>query len=251
MAELTAVGYRPGRSFPHRLDPRVKLAAAALFAFGAMGAGPSGLGLLAGVLLAGFLAARISPLDLLADLRYFPMLLASVVLVRGWAVPGPPAFSAAGISFSEVGLREGALIAGRLGTVAAAGLLLVATTRIAAIRDAIVWLLRPVPGLPEGRVAVMLSLLIRFLPVILFRARETGEAQRARCVERRRNPVYRLRRFSVSLLRRVFLDADALAVAMDARCYSDFRTPPIFRFTRSDGLALALASILAGFARML
>ncbi|MFW6241919.1 MAG: CbiQ family ECF transporter T component, partial [Thermodesulfobacteriota bacterium] len=156
-----------------------------------------------------------------------------------------------GVTLSETGLHEGLLIAGRLGAVALIGLLLVATTRTAAVRDALIWLLRPVPGLPEGRVAVMLSLLVRFLPVILLRAGETADAQRARCVERRRNPAYRLRRFAVPLLRRVFLDADALAAAMDARCHTDHRSPPPFHFSLPDVLILALVAVLTVFVRFL
>jgi energy-coupling factor transporter transmembrane protein EcfT len=97
----------------------------------------------------------------------------------------------------------------------------------------------------------MLSLLVRFLPVILLRAGETADAQRARCVERRRNPAYRLRRFAVPLLRRVFLDADALAAAMDARCHTDHRSPPAFRFSRPDAVALALVLCLAAGVRFL
>jgi energy-coupling factor transporter transmembrane protein EcfT len=248
---MTAVGYRPGVSRLHRLDPRVKLAAVGFLSAAGMGAEPAGLLLLSAILLTAGIGAGLSPLRFLSELRYFLLLLSGVVLVRAWAVPGPPLVSFPGVSLSETGLHEGLLIAGRLGGVALIGLLLVATTRTAAIRDALTWLFRPIPGLPEGRIAVMLSLLVRFLPVILLRAGETGEAQRARCVECRRNPVYRLRRFSVPLLRRVLLDADALAAAMDARCYTDHRLPPTFRFSASDALALALVSVFAVFVRFL
>lgn len=248
---MTAVGYRPGRSRLHRLDPRVKLAAVGLLSAAGMGAGPAGLLLLSAILLAAGLAAGISPPRFFSELRYFFLLLAGVALARAWAVPGPPLVSFPGVSLSEIGLREGALIAWRLGTVAAIGLLLVATTRTAAVRDALIWLFRPVPGLPEGRIAVMLSLLVRFLPVILLRAGETADAQRARCVERRRNPAFRLRRFSVPLLRRVLLDADALAVAMDARCYTDHRSPPAFHFSPPDALILTLVAVLTVFVRFL
>ncbi len=248
---MTVVGYRPGRSRLHRMDPRVKLAAVALLSAAGMGAGPDGLLLLSAILLAAGFGAGLSPFRFLSELRYFFLLLVGVALVRAWAVPGPPLVALPGVTLSETGLREGLLIAGRLGAVAAIGLLLVATTRTAAVRDALIWLFRPVPGLPEGRIAVMLSLLVRFLPVILLRAGETADAQRARCVERRRNPVYRLRRFSVPLLRRVFLDADALAAAMDARCHSDHRSPPAFRFSRPDAVALALVLCLAAGVRFL
>ncbi|PQP33481.1 energy-coupling factor transporter transmembrane protein EcfT, partial [Desulfobacteraceae bacterium SEEP-SAG9] len=88
--------------------------------------------------------------------------------------------------------------------------------------------------MPAKKVAVMMSLMMRFVPVIFNQAKETLDAQRARGVENRKNPVYRLTKFTVPLIRRTFENAEKLAVAMEARCYSDRRTDPELASTRKD-----------------
>ena len=50
-------------------------------------------------------------------------------------------------------------------------------------------------------------------------------------------------RFSIALFRRVFLSADELVAAMQARCYSEERTLPDLAFSRRDLLALAAATL--------
>ena len=80
----------------------------------------------------------------------------------------------------------------------------------------------------------MIGLIIRFLPYILDQAKATADAQRARGVENRKNPIYRLIKFVVPLVRRTFENADNLAVAMEARCYSENRTDPELLSGRYD-----------------
>ena len=92
----------------------------------------------------------------------------------------------------------------------------------------------------------MLSLLVRFVPMILDQARETMDAQRARCIECRKNPVFRLTALAVALLRRIFEDADRLIVAMEARCYNEERTGPAYRATRLDWAALFGTAAVCG-----
>jgi len=83
-----------------------------------------------------------------------------------------------------------------------------------------------IPFIPAKRIATMMSLIIRFMPVLLGQAKETADAQRARGVENRKNPLYRLKKLLIPLMRRTFTTADKLAVAMEARCYSENRTDP-------------------------
>jgi energy-coupling factor transporter transmembrane protein EcfT len=119
------------------------------------------------------------------------------------------------------------------------GLLLVSTTRASQIKAAVEWFLTPVPGIPEKRVGTMISLLLRFLPLFLHQARQTADAQRARGIENRKNPLKRLTLFALPLLRRTFIQADRLALAMEARCYTDDRTGPRLSAAARDWLSLA------------
>jgi energy-coupling factor transporter transmembrane protein EcfT len=106
------------------------------------------------------------------------------------------------------------------------GLSFVSTTRPSEIKAAVQWFLDPFPFIPAKRIATMMSLIMRFMPVFLGQAKETADAQRARGVENRKNPLYRLKKLLIPLMRRTFTTADKLAVAMEARCYSENRTDP-------------------------
>ena len=91
----------------------------------------------------------------------------------------------------------------------------------------------------------MIGLLMRFIPVIFDEAREIKDAQRARAIEARRNPVFRIVKLTVPLARRTFLRAEKLALAMEARCYREMRTDPQFHFSKKDGFILAFLIVLA------
>jgi len=94
----------------------------------------------------------------------------------------------------------------------------------------------------------MIGLIIRFLPMILDQARATAEAQRSRGMENRKNPVFRLIKFAVPLLRRTFENADRLAVAMDARCFNEERTEPELISRPADWAALSVVLCICGVA---
>jgi energy-coupling factor transporter transmembrane protein EcfT len=92
--------------------------------------------------------------------------------------------------------------------------------------------------------AVMLSLLIRFVPVVIQQVRQTALAQRARAVECRKNPFYRAVKLVSPAMRRVFLTAENLTVAMEARCFSENRTDPKLAFGRADRILMAALTII-------
>jgi energy-coupling factor transporter transmembrane protein EcfT len=79
---------------------------------------------------------------------------------------------------------------------------------------------------------------VRFIPFIFEQAKKTAEAQRARGVENRKNPVYRLKMFGIPLMRRIFERADKLVLAMEARCYSENRTDSLLSSGVRDWIAL-------------
>lgn len=89
-----------------------------------------------------------------------------------------------------------------------------------------------------------MGLILRFVPVILDQARETAEAQKARAVENRKNPVYRLTKFSFPLIRRTFERADDLVAAMEARAFTEHRTDPELTADKRDWVALMVVCCL-------
>jgi energy-coupling factor transporter transmembrane protein EcfT len=241
MGELTSLGYMPGRSLLHRLDPRTKQVLILVLGGIAAGGGVTFLCLLSLAAIVFGAAAGLGAWRVIREIRYFLFFLVFVFLARS-------------LSFSSHWLpvvrMDAALAAGmvcwRLLVVVGMGLLLVVTTRIAHIRAAMVWFLGPVPGVNQYKAATMVGLVVRFLPLILFQAAEMADAQRARGVERCRNPLRRLKWFAIPLLRRVFLAADELTDALEARCYNDRRSLPELAFTRRDTMALGVALLMAG-----
>lgn len=244
---MTSFGYRSGASLPHRLDPRFKLLFLVLMSLAGLRAGLWGMLALSAAVLLLLLAARLPPFALLRELRGFLILLAAVFIVRLLATPGDELFGQPFLSVSRQGMVAAALVCGRMLLVVCLGLVFTATSRPAQIRAAVAWILRPVPGVPAARVGTMMSLILRFIPVIFDQARETAEAQRARGVERRKNPVYRLTRLSIPLARRTFESADRLITAMDARCYNESRTGAALAAGKIDWLALAAVVLFCIF----
>ncbi|MCP4750301.1 MAG: energy-coupling factor transporter transmembrane protein EcfT [Proteobacteria bacterium] len=241
MVELTVFDYRPGSSFLHRLDIRFKLVILAMMNIVGMQAGPLGLLLLtSGPAVVSFFI-RLPFLRALKETRYFIVLLLFVFAARALSTPGDSVIDVWIVSVSRQGIIDGSLICWRLIVVVLLGLMFVFTSRSLEIKAAVEWFLKPFPWLPGKRVATMLGLMVRFLPLILEQAKETGDAQRSRGVENRKNPVFRMVVFVVPLMRRIFESADRLAYAMEARCYSENRTDPELNSRKNDWIIMAMA----------
>jgi energy-coupling factor transporter transmembrane protein EcfT len=237
--ERTAVD----RGFFQRIDPRtglVLLIGVALMAMHLHFRGLSGVTLL---LLAVFPPAGVKPRGKARASVYWLIFLLFVWLSRALTTPGETLFKSGPLTLSREGAIDGLLVGWRLTVVLLAGVLYTATARTSQTKAALQWFLKPVPWLPERRMAVMLSLLIRFIPVVLRQVGQTLMAQRARAVECRKNPFYRTVKLAVPAIRRVFLTADRLTLAMEARCFSENRTDPMLVFGRWDGILLALLGI--------
>ncbi len=223
MAEITLLGYRPGRSAVHRLDGRLKLALAILATAAASAAGPPGLLALLAMVAAAHVAARLAPAP--AALRAIAPLAALVVVTRGLSEPAGPRV----LFFSVDGLALGAVYALRLLVMALTGSLLASTTTTMALRASIAWVLRPLPRRAVNRASTMAGLVMGSLPLISRELDRIREARAARLAERRRS--FRERALSLArpLLRKTLLRADTLAAAMDSRCYSESARPAPLR----------------------
>ncbi len=247
MAHLSAFfTYRSGDSSIHKLDVRFKLIALAILSLSILTYGSLSLAVISLLPVIVGRYVGLPPAKILIELRYFIMLLALVVLARALTTPGVPLFDTLWIPVTREGFLAGALMAWRLILVAIFGLFFVATTRPSTVKAAVVYFLKPIPRLPAARIGTMLGLLLRFIPLVFRQADATLDAQRARGIENRRNPVYRLTRFVIPFLRRLFLSADRLTEAMEARCYSDLRTDPLLSSRKSDWWTLGGIIGIAG-----
>ena len=247
MAELTAFSFQPGTSLLHKLDVRFKLLFLILISLVSLGGGFTGLGILTGLVAGLSIHSRLPLKSGFKEFRFFLIFLVLILVARMLTTPGTALIEIKSIAITRPGLISGVLICWRLVIIALVGFLFVFTTPSSEIKAAVQWFLKPAAFIPGKRIATMMGLIARFIPVILNQARETTEAQRARCVEYRRNPLYRIVRLGIPLIRRTFEQADRLIVAMEARCYSENRTDPDLSATRTDWFALLIITIICGW----
>jgi energy-coupling factor transporter transmembrane protein EcfT len=248
MAELSHFGYLHGHTFAHRLDVRCKLAClfmltSAILAASSVSVGPLSIGML---LL--WRSLKLPALFLGRELLAFSLFLLLVFGARALSASGDPLVSWGSLHISREGLVDGGLVVWRLLMILILGLVFVATTRPANLKAAVQWLLTPVPFVPERKAAVMVGLLVRFIPVMHQQLRETQMALAARSGRRRPLRLSRLRYLILPTMRRVVLSADQLALAMTARCYTEYRTDPDFEAGRWDGVAIGLSAVVLAIA---
>ena len=242
MAELTLFGYRAGNSLVHRLDSRFKLGFLFLLSIGTMQADAWPLAVLT-LLYAGLMrTAGLSPASVCRELRYFFIFLALIFISRALTTPGLPWLTLGSLVITRQGVYTGILVCWRILLIIGLGLLFVSSTRTSEIRAALTWLLEPVPFVPASRVSTMISLIVRFIPVIFNQIRETDAAGKARGISSRKNPVYRLKKFLIPLMQSVFRDADKLIAAMESRCYTEKRTAVQLSAHAMDWIGLFVVS---------
>ncbi len=244
MAELTSFSYIAGDSLLHRLDARFKIISIIFLSLVSLNVYFRGLGLLTIILLGVIFYARLPLASGFKELRYFLILLLLIFVTRLLSTDGTPVINLKYFTISMQGITNGILVCWRLALIVILGFAFISTTPPSAIKAAAQWFLKPVPFIPEKKVAVMMGLILRFVPVILDQARETAEAQKARAVENRKNPVYRLTKFGFPLIRRIFERADDLVVAMEARCFTENRTDPELVAQKRDWVALMIVCCL-------
>lgn len=239
MAQLTLFSYRPGRSVLHTVDVRSKFFIICLISICLLSAGISGCLAYALILFFFFNRAGLRFWATLKRLEYFLLLLLVVFVARALTVNGHILFSFYGMSVSDQGVAQGVLVALKFFLVMVTGLVFACTTRPGSLKSAVQWFLKPIPFVPEKRVGVMIGLSLGFMPVILGQAKQISDAQKARCFDLQKNPVKRIIRLVLPLLKKIFLSADSLILAMESRCYADDRTDPEFTTSGKDAVFMA------------
>lgn len=238
MAELTSFSYHPGDSLLHHLDARFKILFVILLSVVSLNLFFFELGIMTTLLLGLIFFARLPLVSGLKELRYFSILLFCIFIARVLSTGGSPIIIHKFFTVSIEGLYDGILVCWRLAFVVILGFVFISTSRPSAIKAAVQWFLKPVPFIPEKKVAIMMGLILRFVPVIFDQAGEIREAQKARCVENRKNPVYRLIKLGFPLMRRTFECADNLVTAMEARGFTENRTDPGMVCHKRDWISL-------------
>lgn len=255
-ASLAAGQYLPLDSTVHRMDARLKLGlglvlVGMLFATRRWG----GLGLFGCGLVAAVWLSRVPISYLWRFMRPFVVILAITLFFQTISLPGDALFTVGPLTFTRSGLEQGGLVVSRLALILLSGALLVVTTSPVAVTDAVAWYLRPFRrlGIPDGDLAMVTSLALRFIPVLMAEFEQLVKAQRARGVSLELRSPLRAGRALMPLMVPLFVlgfrRAEELADAMLSRCYQGTEGRTHYRemhFTWRDGVWLTGAVLWLG-----
>lgn len=227
MARGVAFRYLPGNSFLHRWDARCKLVGLCSITCALLnGVGPV-LGLFSGILVGVAYASSLPWRSLLRDLRGWAALMTVVFVMQGLDMRGDAVRLASWLPASQASLDAAMLSVWRLVLILAFSALFSLVTRAKDMQTALLWFLQPLPVLPARRIALMMGLVVRFLPMTLDALEEVKLANRCRLGDQVRSPLKRIRQLVIPVLRRAFSRADEIALALPARGYREDLKPAI------------------------
>ncbi len=248
MGKVTQLSYRHGAFVLFRMDVRCKIICICFMSIIVIKANFIPLLSIIAVLLWLLYCCKLHILTLIKELKYFFILIFFVFLVRCLVTSGtyisiPIYPSMKNLSFMDTdiaevisyininflpylhitkeGVLDGAKVSLRFFIIMVMGILFACSTTSFSIKNAVIWFLKPIPFIPQKRVGVMVSLFVRFFPLILEKISDISDAQRARCAHLQKNPIKKIKYLTVPLLIKIFNSADSLAIAMASRCYND------------------------------
>ncbi|HKV43271.1 MAG TPA: energy-coupling factor transporter transmembrane component T [bacterium] len=247
--------YVPVDSIVHRLDPRTKILATlallgVIFAIRGFG----GLVALTAALAVVTLLGRVPLGYVLRGVRPLLWLLAFAFVLQVFfgEQGGHPVVRWGPVVVTRENLVQAAFYGWRLLLLVFSTTLMTLTTSPVEFTDGLERLLRPFQriGVPAHDLAMMMTIALRFIPTLLEEAEKIMKAQMARGAEFTRGSLPRRIRALIPLLVPLFVSAfrraDALALAMEARCYrgGEHRTRMReLRLQTRDYLAFVLVAV--------
>lgn len=225
--DITIGQYYPVDSPIHRLDPRVKLAATFLFIIGIFCVDNFlGFGLAILMLALVVYKAKIPFSYLLRGLKaIFILLIFSVVMNLFLNRQGEVLVSFWIITITDQGVYTAAFLGLRLILLVLGSSVMTLTTTPLELTDGIEKAMRPLKKIrvPVHEIAMMMSIALRFIPILLEETDKIMKAQQARGADFESGNILQRAKSMVPILVPLFISAfrraDDLATAMEARCY--------------------------------
>ncbi|MCR5595814.1 MAG: energy-coupling factor transporter transmembrane protein EcfT [Lachnospiraceae bacterium] len=248
--EITIGQYYDEESVIHRLDPRVKLVATlvyivAIFVVDSI----AGYALVALFLAACIMLSKVPVKYIVKGLKPVMIILLLTVVFNMLLTPGETLFKFGIINISKEGLKAGSTMALRLILLITGSSLMTLTTTPNNLTDGMEKLLNPLKYIkvPVHEIAMMMSIALRFIPILLEETDIIMKAQMARGADFESGNIFKRAKAMVPLLVPLFVSAfrraNDLAMAMEARCYrgGDGRTKmkPL-KYLRRDYIAYAI-----------
>ncbi|MCI8632570.1 MAG: energy-coupling factor transporter transmembrane protein EcfT [Lachnospiraceae bacterium] len=226
LRDITIGQYYDVDSAVHRLDPRTKIVATMLYIIGLfciknmLGFAVAALGLWGAVKL-----TKIPFRFILRGLKTIMMLLLFTVVLNIFLVKGDPIWQWGILSITKQGLYTAAFMALRLILLIIGCSMMTLTTTPIELTDGLERLLRPLKRIkvPVHDIAMMMSIALRFIPILLEETDKIMKAQTARGADFESGSLIVRAKSLIPVLVPLFISAfrraDELATAMEARCY--------------------------------
>lgn len=225
--DITIGQYYPTDSILHRLDPRVKLAGTFIFIISLfLVKDLIGYGLGTLFLFAVIRLSKVPLRYILKGLKAIFIILLFTVALNIFLTPGNQIIFQMGIiKITKEGLWLAFYMAIRLIFLIIGSSLLTLTTSPIQLTDAIEHALHPLKKIkvPAHEIAMMMTIALRFIPILLEETDKIMKAQMARGADFESGGLIKKAKSLIPLLVPLFVSAfrraDDLAMAMEARCY--------------------------------
>lgn len=248
----------------HRLDPRVKLGSTILFIISLFLFDNAAGYVVAALFLA--LVINLSKVPfrfMIKGMKAIVFLLMITVVFNLFLTPGEPLLEIWKFRITKEGVSLAVLLAIRLSFLIIGSSIMTLTTTPNQLTDGLEKMLGPLKQIkvPVHEIAMMMSIALRFIPILMEETDKIMKAQLARCADFESGNIIKRAKGLVPLLVPLFISAfrraNDLAMAMEARCYrgGEHRTKmkPL-HYERRDFVAYAVvicylaAGIAAGYA---
>ena len=255
--EITIGQYYPADSVLHRLDPRVKFIGTIVYIVSLFLFRNWGYILGAAFLAVMILLSKVPFRYMIKGLRAILFILVFTMVLNTFLTPGTVLWQWKVLHITEEGLKIAGTMAVRLILLILGASLMTLTTTPNALTSGMESLFRPLRVLhvPVHEIAMMMSIALRFIPILLEETDKIMKAQTARGADFESGGLIRRIRAMIPLLVPLFISAfrraNDLAMAMEARCYhgGEGRTqmkPLVYQ--RRDYIAFAVMFLYLGAA---
>lgn len=226
LRDITLGQYYQTDSVIHRLDPRVKLTATFVFIISLFLVKNVWGYLIALCFLAGVIRLSKVPFKfMIKGMKAIVFLLLLTVVFNLFLTPGTPLIQIWKLTITKEGLRTAVMMAVRLTFLIIGSSVMTLTTTPNNLTDGLESLMKPLNKIkvPVHEIAMMMSIALRFIPILLEETDKIMKAQIARGADFENGNIIKKAKAMVPLLVPLFISAfrraNDLAMAMEARCY--------------------------------
>lgn len=224
--DITIGQYYPAKSILHRLDPRVKFVGTIAFLISLFVADSLWGYLLATAFLAVVIVLSKVPVKfMMKGLKPLFFIFILTVAFNLFLVPGKVVVQIWILKITEEGIRQAIKIGIRLIYLVMGSSVMTLTTTPNQLTDGLEKLMRPLNKIkvPVHEIAMMMSIALRFIPILMEETDKIMKAQIARGADFESGNLIKKAKNLIPLLVPLFISAfrraDDLAMAMEARCY--------------------------------